>query len=60
METLISKLDAAFIDLQNSNDKGKITILKPKPHELQIKVMKIGTYRLYADPDQLYVYLQSP
>jgi hypothetical protein len=49
--------------LKGNNDPGKITITKTSAIELEIKVQKVGTYRVYSDTgsnDSQYVYLQSP
>lgn len=46
---LMNKFEVAFNDLKKANDQGKITVTRVNPKELQIKVTKIGTYRIYAD-----------
>ena len=55
---LIARFDVSFSELQKLNDKGKITIVHVSPIELQIKVNKVGIYRIYTDSD--YLCLQSP
>ena len=57
---LMNKFEVAFNDLKKANDQGRITVTRVSPKELQIKVIKIGTYRIYADESTQYVYLQSP
>jgi frataxin-like iron-binding protein CyaY len=57
---LMNKFEVAFNDLKKANDQGRITVTCVSPKELQIKVTKIGTYRIYADESTQYVYLQSP
>jgi|LauGreDrversion4_2_1035121.scaffolds.fasta_scaffold157113_1 frataxin-like iron-binding protein CyaY len=57
---LMNKFEVAFNDLKKANDQGRITVTRVSPKELQIKVTKIGTYRIYADESTQYVYLQSP
>jgi hypothetical protein len=57
---LLKRLDIAFTELRGNNDPGKITVTRISPVELQIKVTKIGTYRVYCDSDSSdsqYVYL---
>ena len=58
VKELIARLDASFTDLQKANDQGKIAINRISNQEIQIKVTKTGTYRIYAESN--YVYLQSP
>lgn len=60
---LLKRLDSAFTELRAINDPGKITVTRVSPVELQIKVAKTGTYRVYCDSaasDSQYLYLQSP
>lgn len=57
---LMNKFEVAFNDLKKANDQGRITVTRVSPKELQIKVTKIGTYRIYADESTQYIYLQSP
>ncbi len=57
---LMNKFEVAFNELKKANDQGRITVTRVNPKELQIKVTKIGTYRIYADESTQYVYLQSP
>jgi frataxin-like iron-binding protein CyaY len=60
VQQLISKLDTAFEELKKANDQGKIALQRVSPTELIVKVQKIGNYRIYSDPAQQFVYLQSP
>jgi frataxin-like iron-binding protein CyaY len=60
VQQLISKLDTAFEELKKANDQGKIALQRVSPTELIVKVQKIGNYRIYSDPSQQFVYLQSP
>ena len=60
MSDLLARLEKAFIELSKANDQGKIMVKRAKPNELEVKVQKIGTYRIYSDPTTKYVYLQSP
>ena len=46
---LLKKFEVAFNELKKANDMGRITVVRVNPKELQIKVTKIGTYRVYAD-----------
>jgi hypothetical protein len=46
---LMKKFEIAFNELKKANDMGRITVVRVNPKELQIKVTKIGTYRVYAD-----------
>ena len=46
---LMKKFEVAFNELKKANDMGRITVVKVNPKEIQIKVTKIGTYRVYAD-----------
>lgn len=48
---LLKRLDVAFTELKANNDAGKITITRVSPVELQIKVAKVGTYRVYCDSE---------
>lgn len=57
---LMNKFEVAFNELKKGNDQGRITVTRVNSKELQIKVTKIGTYRIYADESSQYVYLQSP
>ena len=57
---LLKKFEIAFNDLKKANDTGRITVTRLKPRELQIKVTKIGTYRIYSDEQTQFLYLQSP
>jgi frataxin-like iron-binding protein CyaY len=57
---LLMRLEKAFTELSRSNDQGKITVKRVKPSELEVKVLKIGTYRMYSDESTQYLYLQSP
>jgi hypothetical protein len=47
----MNKFEVAFNDLKKANDQGRITVARVNPKELQIKVTKIGTYRIYADEE---------
>ncbi len=60
VQQLISKLDTTFEELKKANDQGKIALQRVSPTELIVKVQKIGNYRIYSDPSQQFVYLQSP
>ena len=53
-------MEKAFNELSRSNDQGKIIVKRVKTSELEVKVQKIGTYRVYSDDSTQYVYLQSP
>lgn len=57
---LMTKFEVAFNELKKANDQGRITVARVNPKELQVKVTKIGTYRIYADESTQHVYLQSP
>jgi hypothetical protein len=46
---LMKKFEVAFNELKKANDTGRITVVRVNPKEIQIKVTKIGTYRVYAD-----------
>ena len=46
---LMKKFEVAFNELKKANDMGRITVVRVNPKEIQIKVTKIGTYRVYAD-----------
>jgi len=57
VQDLLVKLERAFTELARSNDQGKILVKRVKPAELEVKVQKIGTYRVYSDEATQYVYL---
>jgi frataxin-like iron-binding protein CyaY len=57
---LLARLEKAFGELSKNNDQGKILVKRVKPTELEVKVLKIGSYRIYSDESSQHVYLQSP
>jgi hypothetical protein len=56
----ISRYEIAFLELQKENKQGVVEVKKTSKSELEVKVQKIGTYKLYSDPKAQFFYLQSP
>jgi hypothetical protein len=54
---LLGILEEGFSELYKSNDYGKIMVKRVKPTELEVKVLKIGSYRIYSDESSQHVCL---
>jgi len=57
LNNLLGILEEGFSELYKSNDYGKILVKRVKPTELEVKVLKIGSYRIYSDESSQHVCL---